>query len=175
MIIKAQHFDIWELVCPHIYYRDGERAWAYLNPKQLANMDWVRNKYGPVYVNNWHEPQWINSAYVQYIIQHLQSGQPIIVPDQPAYPETMFTERGLRCNLCKLVYDKTQEGVLYLSAHELGDGDDYDVQGRTADEVRGLLVRDQAQVPNPFRLEQNVPWVHMDCEDNLTGTKYVPF
>jgi hypothetical protein len=35
-----------------------------------------------------------------------------------------FDERGLRCNLCELVKDKT---TVYLSAHSLGKAIDFNV------------------------------------------------
>lgn len=68
-------------------------------------------------------------------------------------------QRGLRCNRCKLVKDKSD---VYLSSHVLGKAGDFTVQGITAQEARHR-IRDMAHLlPCPIRMESGVSWLHFD-------------
>lgn len=169
MPYRPEYFELYELVCPHVFYRFGELAWQFLDPRQLKMMDWTRKKLGPVYVNNWHEPENINSDYIKYIKERSIAGLPIIEEDVPKPPSGLLDERGLRCNLCDLVKTKTKSGTVYVSPHILGMADDFVVQGRLAEETRQFLLKNRNNIPFPIRLEKNVSWVHMDCEE--TGEK----
>lgn len=72
---KTKHFIIQELVCHHVFNRDGEAAFRYFRPVVLDFLDWLRGSLNkPIYINNW---QWGGNK----------------------------TQRGLRCNLCELVKD----------------------------------------------------------------------
>lgn len=146
-------------------------AWQFRDQKQLILLDWVRGKLGPVFINNWHEPQYVNSDFVRFIMEKVTSNQPIIASEVPAAPTQLFSQRGLRCNLCSLNLEKTNKGIIYVSPHFLGKGDDFDIQGRTAEEVRQWLINNSGLIPYPIRLEKGVPWVHMDCEEAITGEK----
>jgi hypothetical protein len=170
MIVKPKHFELYELVCPHVYYQDGELAWGFLDQKQLILMDWIRDQLGEVSVNNWYQ-EYRNSAFVLYIIDCVNNKRPILVSNEPTPPATLLYQRGLRCNICGLSYAKTQAGIIYVSGHFLGKADDFDVKGMTAGQVRQWLLQHQEEIPYPIRLEKNTSWVHMDCEDNLTGEK----
>jgi hypothetical protein len=170
MVYYPQHFGLEELVCPHVYYKFGQMAWQFLDTKQLKLMDWVRDKLGPVFVNNWHD-KYLDSDFVKYIIQRVQAGLPIFYNEEPPAPDQLFSQRGLRCNICGLYYQKTQAGKIYVSPHFLGKADDYDVQGRVPEEVRQFLIQHQTELPFPIRLEKGVPWVHMDSEEPITGEK----
>lgn len=68
-------------------------------------------------------------------------------------------QRGLRCNQCQVVRDKT--GV-YLSPHVLGKAIDFNVPGMTAEEVRTLIRKHAPSFPCKVRLEKGVSWVHFD-------------
>jgi hypothetical protein len=171
MIQKPKHFGLEELVCPHVYYKYGEMAWQFLDQKQLILLDWVRERLGAMFINNWHEDQWINSDYVQFIIEKTKAGLPIIETEEPVPDPALFSQRGLRCNICGLNYAKTQAGIIYVSPHFLGKGDDYDVKTMEAEEVRKWLIQHQTDIPYPIRLEKGVQWVHMDCEEAITGEK----
>jgi hypothetical protein len=166
MIQKPDWFDLEELVCPHVYYKFWEMAWQFLDQKQLILMDWVRNKLGPTFVNNWHEPEYINSDFVKFIAEKVAHNLPIFVNEEPVPNAQLFSQRGLRCNICGLNYTKTKAGIIYVSPHFLGKGDDYDIQGKMPEEVRQWLIKHQSEIPYPIRLEIGVPWVHMDCEDS---------
>lgn len=103
---RTKHFEIYELVCPDVYERDGNSAFRYFRPVLLDFLDWLRETLNrPVYVNNWY---WGGN----------------------------MSQRGLRCNMCNLV--KNSKG-LYLSAHIIGAGVDFNVKGMSPDEVRTWL------------------------------------
>lgn len=164
MIHKPIYFDLEELVCPHVYYRFGEMAWQFYDPRQFELLDWLRQRLGPVYVNDWHE-KYLTSDYIRYIKERMTLKLPIIKKDLPDAPDKMHDERGLRCNLCSLVQEKTIAGIPYLSGHILGKADDLEVQGMLAQEVRNHIIQNKNSLPYNIRLEKDVSWVHMDCED----------
>lgn len=89
---------------------------------------------------------------------------------------TRFKERGMRCNMCNEVKSKDHA---YLSAHVLGQGVDFDVQGMTATEVRKWIDDHRDQLPHKIRLEkkcngEECRWVHLDVR-NETAEKIVYF
>ena len=76
-----------------------------------------------------------------------------------------FTQRGLRCNICQLVADKTKAGKLYLSAHNLGKGCDFDCPGLTVQQVHDLIKKNAQLLPCKIRLESPIDaptWIHVD-------------
>ena len=80
-----------------------------------------------------------------------------------------YTQRGLRCNICQLVRDKTKNGKLYLSAHNFGKAIDATIEGMTAEEARRLIIKNQILLPCPIRLEDGVSWLHLDVYDADKG------
>lgn len=68
-------------------------------------------------------------------------------------------QRGLRCNLCELVKDKTS---VYLSSHILGKAGDFTVKGMTAQEARSRIRNNAHLLPYPLRMEGGVSWLHID-------------
>lgn len=82
-----------------------------------------------------------------------------------------LTQRGLRCPQCDIVKAKAEAGVLYMSAHTFGKAVDFDVEGMTAEEVRGWLKEHGAYLPYPIRVENDVTWVHMDVFPNKDNVK----
>lgn len=76
-------------------------------------------------------------------------------------------QRGLRTTLSKIVKDKILEGVLYLSAHVLAKGVDFDAKGMTAEEARKKIDSNQDKLTHKIRFEHKkngkaISWVHMD-------------
>lgn len=51
---QCMHFKIQELVPPAIYESRGEKAWELLDEQLLISLDRLRDRYGPITVNNWH-------------------------------------------------------------------------------------------------------------------------
>lgn len=68
-------------------------------------------------------------------------------------------QRGLRCNLCPLVFEQTE---VYLSSHILGKAGDFTVQGMTAQEARSRIRNNAHLLPYPLRMEGGVNWLHID-------------
>lgn len=68
-------------------------------------------------------------------------------------------QRGLRCNMCKMVKEKK---AAYLSSHILGRAGDFSVQGLTAQEARSRIRAMQHLLPYPMRMEGGVNWLHID-------------
>ena len=68
-------------------------------------------------------------------------------------------QRGLRCNMCKMVKEKK---AAYLSSHILGRAGDFSVQGLTAQEARSRIRAMQNLLPYPIRMEKGVSWLHID-------------
>ena len=48
-------------------------------------------------------------------------------------------QRGLRCNLCQIVKDKSAINVSYLSAHVTGSGGDFSSSQMSAEQMRQLI------------------------------------
>jgi hypothetical protein len=164
MINRPTHFDLDELVCPHIFFKYGEVAWQFFDQKQLILLDWIRNKLGPMYANNWHY-KYLDSDYINEIKHLISIGALIKLDYLPPSELQMFDERGLRCNLCSLNILKTNKGIIYVSPHFTGQATDYDVKGMMAEEVRKWLIKHQDEIPYPIRLEKGVGWVHQDSRD----------
>ncbi len=80
------------------------------------------------------------------------------------------TQRGLRCNLCALVKEKTAKNRAYLSSHVLGKGFDFIPEGMTAEQARKKIEANKHLLPHNIRLEKNVSWVHFDLA-NFSGDK----
>lgn len=76
-----------------------------------------------------------------------------------------WKQRGMRCNLCQLVADKTKKQQAYLSSHVLGKGLDFDCPGLTVPQVHELIKKNADLLPCKIRLESPIDaptWVHVD-------------
>jgi hypothetical protein len=85
-----------------------------------------------------------------------------------------FDERGFRCIQCEIVKNMIAAEQIYVSAHMIGKGCDFDVEGLIAEEVRAWLKLHQNWWPYPFRLEADVSWIHLDLYNN-TDIKIIEF
>ena len=68
-------------------------------------------------------------------------------------------QRGLRCNQCELVKEKSS---VYLSSHILGKAGDFICKGLTAMEARSRIRNNAHLLPCNIRLEDGVSWLHFD-------------
>lgn len=68
-------------------------------------------------------------------------------------------QRGLRCNMCELVFEKSE---VYLSSHILGKAGDFTVHGLTAQEARSRIRNNAHLLPCNIRMEGGVSWLHFD-------------
>lgn len=85
-------------------------------------------------------------------------------------------QRGLRCNMCELVKSKYRP---YLSAHVLGKGADFSIEGiQGVSEMERMRQRVRLLVPafvSPIRMERDVSWLHFDVMPNPYGMKLYEF
>lgn len=71
-----------------------------------------------------------------------------------------FDERGLRCNMCDLVKSKKS---IYLSAHILGNAIDFNVKGKTTEDVYKAIRTNIDKFKYPIRMEiTGGNWNHVD-------------
>lgn len=54
MNYRPPNFKLEELVDPRIHKRLGDKAWDLLNENALRSLQALREKFGPIIVNNWH-------------------------------------------------------------------------------------------------------------------------
>lgn len=141
--MKSKYFKIEELVCRHVYEKFGDKAWMFIDSRLVETLNLLREKI----------------LGVPMIINTWKDGGG-------------YSQRGLRCNRCQLVREKTAP---YLSAHVLGKGVDFNATGMTSDEVRSAIVKAQVLLPYPVRLERDVSWVHLDVYDSGNGNKVTLF
>lgn len=81
---------------------------------------------------------------------------------------TSSTQRGMRCNICPVVKEKT---TAYESAHCNGIGFDIIVVGMNAEDARTIIKQNEDKLPYPIRLEEDVTWLHIDCYDPCNNKK----
>lgn len=85
-------------------------------------------------------------------------------------------QRGLRCNMCEMVKEKDQP---YLSAHVLGKGGDFSVEGVDGkvkmDMVRQKIRTLPVALAVPLRMEAGVSWLHIDVMPTPAGQKVYEF
>ena len=142
-----KYFDLREVVSKQVFDRYGQQAWQFFDPRLLAVVVWLRKGMNIPLVCN----NWANGGKWQ--------------------------QRGFRSNMDGVVYDKTQAGKLYCTAHGRGQGIDLSSGKASAQQIR-QWVRDNADTcPFPIRLEDDISaptWVHIDvC--NLTALPVVEF
>ena len=133
------YFSVKEVTCPHVYDKFGLYAWQFFDQRLLEVMLVIREKTGLPIVVN----NWASGG------QH--------------------TQRGLRCNLCPLVKEKTALEKLYLSPHTMGMGWDFNIVGQTVDETHKWINDNKIFLPHPIRLEdiESAPtWVHLDVRSD---------
>lgn len=137
-------FKVHELVCPHIYRIYGDRALAFADPRLLKWLDWFRNA--------------IEKS--------------VIVNDY--YWQGNFTQRGMRCNLCPLVSEKSRQGIPYASAHTRFQAVDFNVRDMYPEEIRQWIERHKHDMPVKIRIERDTAtWVHVDvCNDGGDMIRY---
>ena len=141
------YFAITELVCPHTFRAFGQSAWQFLSTEFLHTLLIVRRDIlkSPLTCNNFTN----------------RGGT--------------FRQRGLRCNLCDLVKEKTQAGKIYLSAHITGNAGDFDVKGMSAAQARQTIIDNINQLPYPIRMEEGVSWLHLDVYDSGNNQPFTFF
>ena len=88
----SHFFGTKELVCPHVYEKFGESAWQFLDARLLHTL---------------------------YVIREIV-GRPVIVNNWAKGGN--YSQRGLRCNVCPLVKEKTSLEKVELSLNQRFSG-----------------------------------------------------
>lgn len=128
-----KYFGVKELVCPHVWERFGEASWVFIDRRLLAVMLWIREELGLPMVVN----NWA------------KGGQ--------------YSQRGLRCNCCVLMKEKTALKKVYLTMHGFGKAVDFGVVGMKSAEVQRWLEENKERLPYPIRAERDTNgWTHID-------------
>ena len=140
-----EYFSIEELVCPHAL-KFGDKAWQFLDTEILNTILVVRRDI-------------------------LKVG--LVCNDYKFKGKN--TQRGLRCNVCQLVKDKSAKGISYLSAHVNGAAFDFVSKYMSAADMRKLIKENASLLPYNVRIEADVTWLHIDCYDDGSGRKVVEF
>lgn len=138
MATIKDYFGLKELVCPHVYDKFREFAWQFLDPRLLDTLLVIREKIGKPIVVN----NWAKGG--------------------------SLTQRGLRCNICPLVKEKTALEKVYMSAHNQGMAVDFNVVGMSVKQAHEWLKKNQILLPYPIRLEEidGVNRVHIDVRSD---------
>ena len=125
--------------------------------RQLRNYFQVSELVCPHTHSKWGERSWqfLDTAYLHNLL--------VIRRDILKAP--MFCnlgnqlQRGIRCNMCDRVRQKTS---VYLSSHKFGKAGDFTVKGMTAQEARQRIKDNAHLLPHPLRMEADVSWLHFD-------------
>lgn len=126
-----QNFNIKELICKHCYDKFGETSWQFISTEMLS---------------------------VLYTLRYEIFNAPITINNW--HKGGSLSQRGLRCNMCALVKDKTS---VYVSAHCLGKAIDFNVQGINSSEVFDIIKQNINKFKYPIRLEKDTDgWTHID-------------
>ena len=146
-IIKElkNYFSIEELVCPHAL-KFKDNAWQFLDTEILYTLLIIRR----------------DILKVSLVCNDYKFGG-------------KNSQRGLRCNVCQLVKDKSVKGISYLSAHVNGAAFDLVSKSMSAETMRKLIKENADLLPYNIRIEADVTWLHIDCYDDGSGRKVVEF
>lgn len=86
-----------------------------------------------------------------------------------------YTQRGLRCNQCKLNRDRTDRGEVVMSAHSMGRAIDLVSPKMSARQMREKIEQNADKLPYNVRIERDVTWLHIDVYDSGEQEKITYF
>ena len=137
-------FQVQELVCRHVWEKFGDRSLMFADKRLL---DWL---------------YWFRAAI----------NRPVTINDYVFHGH--LTQRGYRCNLCSLVAEKTENNILYASAHTRFQAIDFEVSDMLSEEIRQWIHRHRHDMPVNIRIERGTSgWVHVDvCNDTYDRIIY---
>jgi len=166
-MIKADRFDIRELVPPHVYEARGERAWELIDVQLIALIDKLANKFGTVYINTWHFTKspfgsnifhWSGLRTFQYMI-----------PDY--YPEKHKNNSLITLQDFQVAQAKS---IKYFSQHFYGRAADMKFMKVSAEEVRSYVKNHPDEFPELMSYELDTSWFHGDVRNCLRIKTYTP-
>lgn len=140
-----KYFKVQELVSKAVYDKWGEKAWNFLDEKLLETLLVLRRDILKV---------------------------PLVCNDW-VYGGSS-SQRGLRENICSIVKEKTDKGVLYLSQHNFGKAVDLVSSKMSAEDMRKTIKANEKKLPYNVRVEDAVSWLHVDlmCDINQKEKVY---
>lgn len=143
-----KYFKVQELVSKAVYDKWGEKAWNFLDEKLLETLLVLRKDILKV---------------------------PLVCNDWCYGGKS--SQRGLRENICSIVKEKTDKGVLYLSQHNFGKAVDLVSSKMSADDMRKTIKANEKKLPYNVRVEDGVSaptWLHVDlmCDINQKEKVY---
>ncbi|MGL5725973.1 hypothetical protein [Cetobacterium sp.] len=133
-----RYFRTQELVSRKVFQKFGERSIRFLDPNILVAAGKIRKHFGRPVIIN----NWHYNGYNQ--------------------------QRGLRANTDSLVYEKTINGILYLSPHLLGKGIDFEIIGLDHKEVAEEILKNSDKFEEIKRMENTAltpGYTHVDTLD----------
>lgn len=149
-----------------------ERVDLILSVKRYFN---IRELVCPHTYEKWGEKSWnfLDDRLLRTLI--ILRTEVLRVPLICNVPSKGVTQRGLRCNVCELVKEKTVAGKNYLTQHSFGKAVDLIPQGMTAEEARERIKSHKNNFPFPIRIEKGVSWLHIDVMDCGSGNIITEF
>lgn len=147
-----KYFETYEIASSYVCNtKQPSEIYALFDDKLQDLIVWAREGIGRAfYANNW------------MVHEKLKQSNPGLVK---------FSQRGYRTNDDP---DCNRQKFVSKSAHFEGKALDFDVQGMTAQQTRAWLKEHANEAPHPFRVEEGVNWVHMDCRGNVKGYFFNP-
>ncbi len=142
----GKFFRIEELVCSHTFNKFGYTSWQFFDRDFLENL---------------------------LILRRDVLKEPMIVNDW--FKGGIYSQRGFRCNICKLCKDKTILNQIYLTAHANGAAVDAVFRDITAEEARDRIRMRGYKFTVPVRIEKDVSWLHFDIYDPANGKQLNEF
>jgi len=140
-----KYFKVQELVSKAVYDKWGEKSWNFLDEKLLETLLVLRRDILKV---------------------------PLVCNDWVYGGKN--SQRGLRENICSIVKEKTDKGVLYLSQHNFGKAVDLVSSKMSAEDMRKTIKANAKKLPYNVRVEDGVSWLHIDlmCDINQKDKIY---
>ena len=142
-----KYFDIRELVSKDVYNVFAQNAWKVFDTRLLETLYVLRN----------------GIIKMPMVINTWKAGG-------------TYSQRGFRENTCDIVKQKTMQGRIYLSAHNIGMAVDFHCPKATADEIRHIIAANARELPYKIRLENSSgapTWVHLDVMVNEDTTAQI--
>lgn len=142
---RCKHFILQELVPPEIYAERGESAWKLLDDRILISADQVREQFGPIFINTWHDKK-LQSACGQV---RKYSGLRPFISDDPDCPTTKWSD------------------------HRYGRALDAISLTVKAEDMRKFIIKNKDKFPYITALEVDISWLHFACR-NIDAIELIP-
>ena len=152
-MVKANYFDIKELVPRHVHDARGEKAWELIDSRLIAAIDAIRENHGPAIVNTWAYPK-----YAEQYGRRNWSG----LRTAEFYRKQGFTDIQM--------YKAFERSY---SQHKFGRAVDMLFVTASVDDVREDILSNPEKYPTIKAVELGTSWLHIDVRNcNAIKTFY---